>query len=73
MFGATHLTRRTDKALEPRLRLSLRPSGMGSDADLEASVRYGEILKHVTTHYLTYSKYLVNTWVDGWTNKWTDG
>ena len=73
VFGATYLTRKTDKELEPRLRISLRPRGMGRGADVEASLRYGEIPKHVTTHYLTHSKYLVNTWVDGWTNKWTDG
>lgn len=41
---------------------------MGRDADIEASLRYGEIPKHVTTRYLTHSKYLVTTWVDGWTN-----
>ena len=46
---------------------------MGSDADLEASLRYGEIPKHVTTHYLMHSKSLVNTSVGGWTDKWTDG
>lgn len=68
MFGDTHLTRRTDKALEPKLRISLKPRGMGRDADIEASLRYGEIPKHVTTRYLTHSKYLVTTWVDGWTN-----
>lgn len=70
MFGATHLTRRTDKMLELRLRISLRPRGMGRDADIEASLRYGEIPKHDTTRYLTHSKYYLGGWMD---KQWTDG